>query len=127
MNSVTITGNLVADPIIRAKDDKKNATFTVAVRGGRDHTDFIRCIAFGQRAEYLEKFAKKGARIAVAGSLHTDSYTNKDGKKVNTVDVYANEVELPRLTPASDVTTPSEPSDDGFVNIEEDDMELPFN
>lgn len=99
MNIVNIIGNLCSDPAIRnTSNNKKIANFTVAVRGTKEHTDFIRCVAFGRNAEYVEKYGKKGGKIIVSGSLHVDSYVNKEGNRVNTADVYVNDVELTSLT-----------------------------
>jgi single-strand DNA-binding protein len=123
MNSINITGNLTADAIIRGTD-KKVANFTVAVRGMKEHTDFIRCTAFGKTAEYLEKYGKKGAKAAVGGSLHISSY-EKDGNKIPTAEIYVNNVELFNNNKPADKED-SAPVD-GFVEMPDDDEVLPFN
>ena len=109
MNSVNISGNLVSAPTVRGTD-KKVASFTVAVRANKEHTDFVRCAAFGKTAEYLEKYASKGDRIAVSGSLHVGSY-EKDGQKVTTNEVYANNVELIGGKAGAKDTAPAEEED----------------
>lgn len=119
MNNITIAGNLTAAPSIRTNNDKKVANFTVAVNG-RNHTDFIRCVAFGASAEHLEKNADKGDKVIVAGHLHTDSYNNKEGQKVNTVEVYARNVELFKRAASTDTEAPME-------ELPDDDVELPFS
>ena len=127
MNTINITGNMTTAPVMRASGDKKVANFTVAVSGYGEHTDFIRCVAFGKTAEYLEKNADKGIRVAVTGSLHTDSYTNKDGQKVNTCDVYVRNVELTKkATPAESAPVEAEAPAD-FEELAGDDEALPFN
>ena len=122
MNSVNIIGNLVSDPIIRGTD-KKVANFTVAVRGNKEHTDFIRCTAFGKTAEIVEQYYKKGARVGVVGSIHVGSY-EKDGNKVTTTEVYANNVEL--LSGKATEKAESAPPAD-FTELPDDDEVLPFN
>ena len=124
MNSVNIIGNLTSAPTIRGNADKKVATFTVAVRGNKEHTDFIRCTAFGKTAEIVEKYATKGVRAGVAGSIHVGSY-EKDGNKVTTTEVYVNNIELFGNKPAdkADATAPA----GGFEELPDDDEVLPFN
>ena len=56
--------------------------------------DFINCIAFGKSAENLEKYVKKGNKVAISGRIQTGSYTNKEGRQVYTTDVVAERVEF---------------------------------
>ena len=94
MNNINISGNLTADATVRTTGEgKKVANFTVAVRGNKEHTDFIRCVMFGPAIDYVEKYGKKGARAVVAGSLHIGSY-EKDGVKMPTADVFVRDIEL---------------------------------
>ena len=51
---------------------------------GQPTADFINCLAFGKRAEFLEKYCQKGTKLVIEGSWQTGSYTNKDGVKVYT-------------------------------------------
>ena len=95
-NDVRLEGRLVADPDLGYSTGEKataRMNFTVAVNrdyknadGGYD-ADFIRCIVFGQRAEFISKYFHKGDPIIVSGHIQTGSYTNKDGVKVYTTDV----------------------------------------
>lgn len=120
MNNINITGNITAKPVIRGTE-KKAANFTVAVRGRGEHTDFIRCVAFGKTAEYLEKNADKGDKVAVAGSLHIDSY-EKDGVKVPTAEVYCNNVELSKKMAKAEADAAPE-----MEELADEEAELPFN
>ena len=69
------------------------ARFTIAINrpykneNGNYEADFIRCIAFGKRAETIAQYARKGHRIGITGSIMTGSYENKQGQKVYTTDV----------------------------------------
>ena len=38
-------------------------------------------MAFGNRAEFANKYLKKGTMIAVVGELRNNSYTDRDGNK----------------------------------------------
>ena len=99
MNRVELVGRLVRDPDVRmttGEEPKAIARFSVAVnrKGSKDQSDFISCVSFGKNAEFLEKYFKKGMRIGISGHIQTGSYTNKDGVKVYTTDVIADEQEF---------------------------------
>ena len=76
------------------------ARFTLAVdrrrtnADGQREADFISCTAFGKIAELLEKYVKKGMRIAAGGHIQTGSYTNKDGARVYTTEVILDDLEF---------------------------------
>lgn len=75
------------------------ARYTLAVdrkykKEGEQSADFIPCVAFGKSAEFVEKYCKKGTKLAVSGRIQTGSYTNRDGQKVYTTDVIVEEQEF---------------------------------
>ena len=95
MNKVIMIGRLTRDPDIRytqGQDQMCIARFTLAVdrkgrrQEGQQNADFPSCVAFGKAGEFIEKWIKKGTKIAVTGRLQTGSYTNRDGVKVYTTD-----------------------------------------
>lgn len=99
MNLVVIAGRLTKDPDVRySQGDSTMAIgkYTLAVdRKGKDAgTDFINIVAFGKNGEFAEKYLHKGTKILVTGRIQTGSYTNKDGQKVYTTDVIAEEQEF---------------------------------
>lgn len=95
MNNWSGAGRLTRDPEIRVTETQKTvARFTVAINRSKTEADFIRCVAFDKEAEFLEKYFHQGDRIGVTGSIRTGSYTNKDGQKVQTTEIYANKVEF---------------------------------
>ena len=80
MNNVTLIGRLTEDPEIRTaknKDRTKVANFCLAVYRDKDTTDFLNCVAFSSTAELIEKYFKKGLRVAVSGSVNIDVVTDK--------------------------------------------------
>nr|WP_314636573.1 single-stranded DNA-binding protein [uncultured Oribacterium sp.] len=141
MNQVVLIGRLVKDPEIRYTQGEQPiavANYTLAVdrrykKDGEPSADFIRCVAFGRNAEFAEKFMTKGRKFAVAGSIQTGSYQNKDGQTVYTTDVIINGQEFCDSKPASagssgnyaGAATDSE----GFMSIPDgvEDEGLPFN
>lgn len=130
MNNVSLVGRLTRDPEIKATNSGSSyARFSVAVdRRGKDAgTDFINIVAFGKTSEFIERYFRKGQRIGINGRIQTGSYEGKDGKKVYTFDVIAENVEFVESKSASASATPA--NADGFVNIPDDveDPGLPFN
>lgn len=100
MNSVNLMGRVVRDPEVRysqSANAQAVAKFTLAVdrvskKDGQPDADFISCVAFGQKAEFVGKYFRKGKRYAVTGHIQTGSYTKQDGTKVYTTDVIADSV-----------------------------------
>lgn len=137
MNKVILIGRLTADPEVRyTADQKAVANYTLAVdrraarnAEGRTEADFLRCVAWEKRAEFAEKYLRKGLKVAVLGRIQTGSYTGKDGKKVYTTDVIVEEVEFAGAkNEAAPEATASPKRDDGFVYVPEgSDEDLPFN
>jgi single-strand DNA-binding protein len=87
--------------------------------------------------EFAEKYLHKGTKVALSGRIQTGSYTNKDGVKVYTTDIIADDIEFAesKNSAGSDggytgaVSRPAPASaGDGFMNIPDGiDEELPFN
>jgi len=92
MNTHTIHGRLVRDPELTPRknsDSSDRVNFTVAVdRRFGDETDFFDCVAFGQRAEVINKFFSKGKEIIVWGEGHINSYEGKDGVKRKSYSIF---------------------------------------
>ena len=152
MNRVILMGRLTRDPEVRYSQGENStaiARYTLAVdrrftRNSSDGAtaDFISCVAFGKSAEFAERYLRKGIKIAVAGSIQTGSYVNKDGVKVYTTDVIVDDQEFAESKNAAgngdggysggysapmSRPEPSAPGD-GFMNIPDGiDEELPFN
>lgn len=131
MNKAILIGRLPRDPETRYTKNKNGedmaiARFSLAVNIPRkkDDSAFIACVAFGKIAEVIEKYTRKGSKIAVTGYIQTGSY-EKDGVKHYTTDVIVEEVEF--LSKAEQKQE-QKPDADGFVNIPDGlDAELPFN
>ena len=153
MNKVILMGRLTRDPEVRYSQGEQAtaiARYTIAVdrRFRRDNdqqtADFIPCVAFGRLGEFAEKYLHKGTKILAEGRIQTGSYTNKDGQRVYTTDVVAENVEFAESKNASagnndggyqnagfgggnNAPAPSG-AGDGFMNIPDGiDEELPFN
>ena len=56
--------------------------------------DFISCVAFDKRAETIANYFKKGQKIGIEGALRIGSYTDKQGNKRTTADIWVNNFEF---------------------------------
>ena len=128
MNKVELIGRLTKDPESKGSQSE-NATavtrYTLAVdrrnrlKSQEEQTaDFISIVAFGNSADFASKYFKKGLKVAVTGRIQTGSYTNKDGVRVYTTDVVAEDQEFVESKSGNAEA-------EGSVNIPEDE-ELPF-
>lgn len=146
MNKVILMGRLTRDPDVRysqtANGSMAVARYTLAVdrrfkKDGEANADFISCVAFGKVGEFAEKYLHQGTKIVVEGRIQTGSYTNKDGNKVYTTDIYVESCEFAESKATSEQngvnTAPARPKPsnvdaDGFMTIPDnvDDEGLPF-
>lgn len=98
MNTHTIHGRLVRDPELTPRKNSEGSdrvNFTVAVdRRIGDETDYIDCVAFGRRAEVIDKFFSKGKEIIVAGEGHLNSYTDKEGIKRKSYSIFVQDFDF---------------------------------
>ena len=131
MNKVILMGRLTKDPDMRGEGTGLVARYTLAVdrrfsRNEENNTDFINIVVFGKGAEFAEKYLKKGIKVVVTGRIQTGSYTNKDGVKVYTTDVIAEDQEFCEPKNTQERPHPAT-ENDGFVNFPEGiDEDLPF-
>lgn len=132
MNNVSLIGRLTANPELRHTQSGSVCTrFNVAVnrrlkQGEEQQTDFIIIVAWQQRAEFICKYFSKGQRIALTGSIRTGSYTDRDGNKRYTFEVWADNVEF--CENKSQQTKPQETSTmkpEGIMEMPAD-VDLPF-
>lgn len=71
-----------------------------------ERTDWHRIVMWGKRAEALASIIRKGLRVAVEGSIRSDSYEDDAGTKRRAVSIRAEDVVL--LSPRDD-EEPREP------------------
>ena len=122
MNCVQVIGRITADPEVKVSQSGKSIlSFSLAVqrdyknRSGEYDTDFFRCVAYQSSADYLGKYAKKGDMLAVSGSLRQNTYENRDGKKVSSVEISVSSVQIlnrKKSVPTEDGLDEMRPLDD---------------
>lgn len=97
MNTINLIGRIANDVTLQysaKKDDTCWCKINIAVQRTKDITDFIPVVLFNKTAEIAGKYCKKGTKIGITGSLHQETYTNKENKKVTTYCVYASTLDL---------------------------------
>lgn len=101
MNQVIQIGRIAADIEVKTTMSGVSVcSFSLAVRrrfpdaSGEYLTDFFRCVAWRNTAEFLRKHAYKGQKIAVTGSLQNRSYDAHDGTKRYVTEIICDNVEL---------------------------------
>lgn len=143
MNKAILMGRLTRDPEVRYTSGENSlaiARYTLAVdrkirKDGDATADFIPCVVFGRSAEFVEKYFRKGLKIAIVGHVQTGSYTNREGQNVYTTEVVVEEQEFSESknsgSGSSQQNAPQPSPDvgqDGFMNIPDGiEEELPFS
>ncbi len=134
MNKVMLIGNLTADPIANTfNSGSSNCRFTVAVHrynpNGEDSADFIGVVVWNKIGESCVRYLTKGSKVAIIGRIQTGSY-EKDGRKVYTTDVVAEQVEFLSRSGESGGSSPA-PRRDEISSLQPvttgiDDGDIPF-
>ena len=130
MNVSGISGRLTSDVELKTTNSGKSVvSFTVAVKrpGAKDAVDFIDCVAWDDKAEFVCKYFKKGSRIEVSGSLNTRVF-GKDGSRRKVTEInclYVQFGENKRENSNDSTTGQSDVSGNDFTEADIDE-ELPF-
>ena len=87
-NKVVLVGNLTADPVAKGKDGDV-ASFSVAVNENdkKKTVNFVPCVAFGKTGELCLKYLKCGKLVLIEGKFISNSYVNKEKKRVTSYGV----------------------------------------
>ncbi len=146
INQVVLVGRLTRDPDLRtATSGNSVASFTVAVDNrmknadGSRGTSFIGCVCFGQSAETVAKFTRKGSLVGVEGTLNQRKYQRQDGSTASVIEVICDRVQflepkgsrgnVDEVPPFDDVPAPSNSNNDDSRNLDSlnlPDDDLPF-
>ena len=103
INSVVLIGNLTRDcEFGYITNGSAVAKMSIAVNRSKKQSDgnysnevsYFDVQLWGKLAESLNPYLRKGKKIAVAGSLKQDRWTDKDGKNCSKVIINADNIEL---------------------------------
>jgi single-strand DNA-binding protein len=140
INKAIILGNLGKDPETNyTKAGKAITSFSVATseewtdkntNQKQSKTEWHNIVAFGRLAEICGEYLRKGSKVYIEGSIHTEKWTDQNGLDRYTTKIQAREMQmLNKPEPAGSVSPAAHqgagnaqptPSDDGF------DDDIPF-
>ena len=144
LNKVILIGNVGKDPDVRYfESGNAVANFSLATneRGYKlangteipERTEWHNIVATRDRAQFVERYVKKGSMVYVEGKIRTRSYDDQNGVKRYVTEIQADRVEFfssgrkpqetDTQTPAS--SAPSVPSGKAQTGTDEID-DLPF-
>ncbi len=142
MNKVFLIGNLTRDPeLTETSSGIAICRFAIAVNrnysgsDGERKTDFFNCTAWRGLGENVARYAKKGNKVAVTGSIELRNYEDSQGVKRTGVDIVAQDVEFltPKGSSASDSGyesdfAPAAPAEKKKAALQsfDDDGDIPF-
>ena len=101
MNKVILIGNLTRDPeLTETNSGVSICRFAIAVNrtysgaDGERKTDFFNITAWRGLGETVNRYAKKGNKVCVVGSIELRNYEDSQGQKRTAVDIIAQDVEF---------------------------------
>lgn len=93
MYRIDFTGNVGKDAIHReGKNGDKYCAFSVAIKTGKDTTQWADCLKKDPEGKFL-LMVKKGARIYISGKPKIGHYINDTGEIVDTLTVFVDFLE----------------------------------
>ena len=139
MNKVFLIGNLTRDPeLTETSSGVSVCRFAIAVNrnysgsDGERKTDFFNVTAWRGLGDTIARYAKKGNKIAISGSIELRNYEDNQGVKRTAIDIIAQDIEF--LTPKSDSNGSGDmygaPPQNGYrkptLHSFDDDDDIPF-
>lgn len=130
INSVVLQGRLTKDPELRhTQSGKAVVTFTLAWSEKFNETErklFLPCVAWGGTAEFVTSYFGKGNALAVEGKLGSRSWTDKEGRNRETIELTVSQVHFTekRETTVASSEAPIAPAP--FAELLDDDEDCPF-
>ena len=126
LNKAMLIGNVGKDPDVRYLDGKnstpssnaKVASFTLATtdryrdRSGalQENTEWHNISVWGNLADTVEKYVKKGTQIYVEGRIRTRSWTDQTGAKRYTTEIVASNIQLLGRKDSGETAAPAAPA-----------------
>ena len=123
MLKVALIGNLGGDPDLRYSPEgraflRMNVACNYRARGPQgewqDRTEWVRVTVFGQRAETLSQYLRKGSKVYADGRLEARPWTDQQGQIRAGLEVIADTVEF--MSPRADEDRSRQPVVAGVGN-----------
>ena len=90
LNKVVLCGRLTSDPELKmTATGIAVVSFTLAVtrpyratdaNSTQPSADFIKVVAWSQRAEFISRYVKKGSSLCITGAIQTRKWTDQNGQ-----------------------------------------------
>lgn len=126
LNRVILMGRITHDLELKQTQSGISVlSFSIAVdrgyakQGEERQTDFINCVAWRQRAEFINNYFAKGRMIAIEGTLQTRTYDDKNGVKHYVTEVVVDNASFtgePKQQSGSTSSTFSTPVQNNYSN-----------
>lgn len=94
MNTITLVGNITADPELRyTPNGNAVAKFSIAVVKNKDKnsgewiSDFFNCITWNSLAENIAASLQRGSRVILTGKVVVEKWTDDNGNKKQSVKI----------------------------------------
>lgn len=101
LNRITVQGRLTRDPEVNATTNQTvYCRFQIASErnfGGQDgqkQTDFLPCVAWKQKAQFLGQYFHKGDMILISGTLQSRQYDDSQGQKKTSYEILVDEIDF---------------------------------
>lgn len=105
LNKVILIGNVGKDPVVKYFDNGNAiANFPVATseRGYTlsngteipERTEWHNIVVSRDRAQFVEKYVKKGSLVYIEGKIRTRNYDDQTGAKRYVTEIYADRIEF---------------------------------
>ena len=129
MNNCQFVGRLTADPELRRTNDGTAVcSYSLAVKrpGAKDTTDFLNFVTWRQGAEFLAQYGHKEDTVAISGQLQMREWTDKNGGKRRSFEVFTSSVELLSSKRNSKGGENTMQKTNGYPELSGNDPNLPF-
>lgn len=123
LNKALIIGNLTRDPELKSLPSGiKVATLSVATNrvwkdkngSKQESSDFHNVVVFGNQADTVSQYLKKGSSLLVEGRMQTRSWDAQDGTKKYRTEIVADRVQFgPKRDSSASSSNKSDGSDKG--------------
>ena len=121
LNSVNLIGAVGNDPEVRTvQGGAKVATLRLATterykdRDGNQHedTEWHTIVIWNGKADFVEKYIRKGANLFVSGKLRTRKWDDNDGRTRYSTEIVADNIQMLDRKQRDNATAPAQSNDD---------------
>ena len=124
MRAIAVSGRFTKDGEIRTtKNGHHILSFGIAENvymNGEEQTQFFNCQLFGNRAEKLAPYIRKGGAATVFGSLQIRKYTDRQGFERQSIEIIVGDITLQGSSTDRQQAQPRQPPTPQQSDIDDD-------